>query len=240
MDPLIYKLRGVTRRPESRVIVDIDHLDIHAGELLCVLGPSGAGKSSLLRMLNFSDPPDSGTIEFEGQVPTYQPQPTALIRRIGTVFQRPFFLQGTVRDNIVYPLRLRKINNDDRISAIMDHLEIASLADAQINTLSGGEMQRVALARILVYQPEVILMDEPTANLDPRNGAIIEAMILDEHQRGRTIVMVTHNIFQAKRIAQRVALMMESQIIELAGAAEFFDTPKDPRAQKFLSGDLIY
>ncbi|MEZ4661925.1 MAG: ATP-binding cassette domain-containing protein [Caldilineaceae bacterium] len=108
-------------------------------------------------------------------------------------------------------------------------------------TLSGGEMQRVALARALVLQPDVLLLDEPTANLDPRNVALIESIVADLNQRqGVTVVLVTHNVFQARRLAHRAALMLDGQIVETADKDTFFGNPSDPRTQAFIEGDMVY
>ena len=114
------------------------------------------------------------------------------------------------------------------------------LAEAHPRTLSGGEAQRVAIARALVLEPRVLLFDEPTANLDPYNVRIIEKLVKEQNQDyGTTIVLVTHDIFQAKRLATRVGLLVNGELIEVAPADEFFNTPKDPRTAAFLAGDLI-
>jgi tungstate transport system ATP-binding protein len=239
MDSLIYQLDGIVRQPADRAIVSIRTLQIHKGELFCVLGPSGAGKSSLLRLLNFIDAPDEGLLAFEGRHVPY-PAEIEMRRRIGTVFQRPEFLSGSVWDNVAYPLRIRRAYDSDVVGNALVHLDIAHLKHEDIRVLSGGEMQRVAIARALVHDPEIILFDEPTANLDPHNGGLVERIIEAEHRRGKTIVLVTHNIFQAQRLAQRVGLMVYGELIELSEAHAFFTNPTDARAKAFVNGEMIY
>lgn len=107
-------------------------------------------------------------------------------------------------------------------------------------TLSGGEAQRVALARVLVYDPDLILLDEPTANLDPANTLIIEGALRNANLQGKTIVLVTHNIFQARRLAKRVGLLLEGEMVEVQETERFFNSPMDQRTRRFISGDLVY
>jgi tungstate transport system ATP-binding protein len=118
---------------------------------------------------------------------------------------------------------------------------MAGLANARPRTLSGGELQRVALARALVLEPRVLLLDEPTANLDPANVRLIETLIREQRERaGTTVVLVTHNVFQARRLATRVALLLDGELVETAPAQVFFTAPQDPRTAAFMSGDLVY
>jgi tungstate transport system ATP-binding protein len=115
------------------------------------------------------------------------------------------------------------------------------VARQHARTLSGGELQRVALARAIVIKPEVLLLDEPTANLDPYNVGLIEDIVRDlNHTRGTTAVLVTHNVFQAKRLADRVALLLECKLVEIAEVNKFFESPDDPRTAAFVRGDLVY
>jgi len=151
-------------------------------------------------------------------------------------------LNRSVWDNVAFGLELR--GNRDAKSEIQSALEkvgLANLARQRARTLSGGEAQRVALARALVLKPDILLMDEPTANLDPANVAIIEQIAADLNKdSGTTLVLVTHNIFQAKRLAHRVAFIYEGQLIELGSNSEFFNAPKDPRTIAFIGGEMVY
>jgi len=239
----LYQIKDLRKCYEERCILQLQNFEIFRGEILGLVGPSGAGKSSLLRMLNFLETPTEGTIEFEGF--TYHSgleAPLEIRRRVTTVFQRPVLLNRSVWDNVAFGLELR--GNRDAKSEIQSALEkvgLANLARQRARTLSGGEAQRVALARALVLKPDILLMDEPTANLDPANVAIIEQIAADLNKdSGTTLVLVTHNIFQAKRLAQRVAFIYEGQLIELGSNSEFFNAPKDPRTIAFIGGEMVY
>jgi tungstate transport system ATP-binding protein len=144
--------------------------------------------------------------------------------------------------NVNYGLRLRGRKDSSRpVEKALKQVGLEDLARQQARTLSGGEAQRVALARAMVVQPDVLLLDEPTANLDPYNVGLIEdiARTLNE-ERGTTLVLVTHNVFQAKRLAHRVALLLEGQIVEIADVDVFFRSPRDPRTAAFVRGEMIY
>jgi len=239
----IYRLQDVVKVYGGRKVVDVAALDIHRGEIFGLVGPSGAGKSTLLRLLDFLEPPTAGQIHFgrhsvngSGQIPL------AVRRRVTTVFQRPVLLSTTIYSNVAYGLKLRGERGvDARVTEVLARVGLTELARAPARTLSGGEAQRVALARAMVIEPEVLLLDEPTANLDPYNIGLIEGIVTDlNRQRGTTIVLVTHNVFQARRLAHRAALMLDGQIIEVTPAPQFFETPSDPRTAAFVRGEMVY
>jgi tungstate transport system ATP-binding protein len=238
----IYQLADVQHRYGDRLVLNIPALEIRAGEVLAVVGPSGAGKSTLLRLLNFLEPPSAGAITFQGQAAADPTRlPLELRRQVTTVFQRPVLLSASVLANVAYGLRLRGQGGARRRAMdALAQLGLAHLAKAPARTLSGGEMQRVALARALVLGPAVLLLDEPTANLDPANVQAIERAVAEAHRQGTTIVLVTHNLFQARRLAGRVALLLEGQLAEVADTAAFFEHPRDPRAAAFVRGEMIY
>lgn len=242
MSRLAYHLDGVTVRYGGRTVLDLPLLDIPCGETLAVLGPSGAGKSTLLRLLNMLERPATGRITLLGQrLPSTGEAPLALRRQVTTVFQRPAILGGTVFDNVSYGLRLRGRGRDrERAMAALDRVGLAGLAGRHTGTLSGGELQRVALARALAVDPAVLLLDEPTANLDPANVQLIEAAIAAARARGVTIVLVTHNLFQARRLADQAALLLEGRIVEQAPAEQLLTAPCDPRAAAFVNGEMVY
>ena len=243
MSEPIYQVRGVTQSYEGRCVLRVDHLDIHRGEILALVGPRGAGKSTLLRLLNFLEPPASGAIRFlDAEFSRERALPLALRRRVTTVFQRPVLLQRSVAANISYGLRLRgQRDSADLIHATLQRVGLADLAQRRAQTLSGGEVQRVALARAIILRPDVLLLDEPTANLDPYNVGLIEEIVRAlNHEQGMTAVLVTHNVFQARRLAQRVVLMLEGSVIEVAATEEFFRSPQDPRTAAFVRGDMVY
>ncbi len=242
MSAPLYELNDVTMRYGNRTVLDVQHLEVYPGEILCLVGPSGAGKSTLLRILNFLEPPTSGTVRFAEH--TYGAEgsmPLDLRRQVTTVFQRATLLNRSVSANVAYGLRLR--GRRDGREAIEDALEqvgLAALARHKARTLSGGEAQRVALARAIVLRPQVLLLDEPTANLDPYNVGQIESIVHALNERnGTTIVLVTHNTFQARRLANRAGLLLGGQLVEVAESERFFTAPTDPRTAAFVSGELV-
>jgi tungstate transport system ATP-binding protein len=235
-----YELRGIVRTYDGRPVLRVATLDIREGEILAIIGPNGAGKSTLLRLLNFLEPPDRGGIRYFGQQIDHPPS-LELRRQVTMVFQRPVLISGSVRDNLVYPLRIRGMLSRDRIEDLLDRFNLRGMASESSRNLSGGEYQRVALARALAASPRVLLLDEPTANLDPHNVGMIEAIVQSVRAAGRpTPVLVTHNIFQAKRLADRVAMLLDGDFIEVGPAEHFFDAPKDPRTAAFVRGEMVY
>ncbi len=240
----IFTVNNLTQAYNGRTVLQIDRLEIYEGEILGLVGPSGAGKSTLLRHLNFLEEPAGGFLtyreaRFNGVLP-----PLELRRTVTTVFQRPVLLNRSVAANVAYGLKLRGKDARAREQAVAEALQrvgLADLADAPARTLSGGEAQRVALARALVIEPDVLLLDEPTANLDPYNIKLIEQIVAEvNRERGTTVVLVTHNIFQAKRLAHRTALILDGRLVEIANTDTFFHAPVDPRTAAFVQGDMVY
>jgi len=235
----VYRLEAVRQRYGARTVLHLPALTVAAGETVGVIGPSGAGKSTLLRLLQFLERPSDGQIWFGGQRVT-APAPLDVSRRITTVFQRPVMLDRSVRDNVRFGLRLRGITADELVDSLLERVSLAPLAKAAARSLSGGEMQRVALARALATQPDVLLLDEPAANLDPANVALVESLIRDEQARGTTVVLVTHNTHEARRLAHRTLLLIDGQPVEMAPTDVFFSAPEHPRTRAFLAGELVY
>lgn len=237
----VYWLEGVEQWYSGRQVLSIASLAIKRGEILAIVGPSGSGKSTLLRLLNFLEPPSAGTLCFDGQIMNGT-VPLAVRRRITTVFQSPNLLNRKVTANIGYGLALRGQKLPaDVLDTWLARLGLAKVASQRPTQLSAGEAQRVALARALVLRPEVLLLDEPTANLDPYNVGLIEEIVYEENSRhGTTVVLVTHNIFQARRLAHRTGLLLNGELVELAQTDTFFERPKDGRTAAFVRGEMIY
>ncbi|MFN8495831.1 MAG: phosphate ABC transporter ATP-binding protein [Caldilineaceae bacterium] len=250
MSEALYMLEQVTKAYGTRSVLAIDHLQIRQGEILALVGPSGAGKSTLLRLLNFLEMPTTGSLTFQGLTfNTAHAAPLALRRQVTMVFQRPVLLRRSVAANVAYGLGLRnkfwaRTNRaavGHAVNTALKEVGLCDMASQPARTLSGGEAQRVALARALVLHPEALLLDEPTANLDPYNVSLIEQIITRRNQEhGTTMVLVTHNIFQAKRLAQRVALLLDGRIVEVADTAQFFEAPQDARTAAFVRGEMVY
>lgn len=242
-DEPIYRIQGLIKAYGERQVLDIPSLAIHRAEIYCLVGPSGAGKSTLLRLLNFLEPPSSGSLEFEGVAfRSNDEMPIDLKRRVTMVFQRPMLLERSVWENVTFGLRLRgQRDSRAQIEAALEEVGLAHLTQQRARTLSGGEAQRVALARAIVLRPDVLLLDEPTANLDPYNVGLIETIVRRINEQARTtIILVTHNVFQAKRLATRVAFMLEGKVVEEADPETFFNSPADPRTGAFVHGDMVY
>jgi tungstate transport system ATP-binding protein len=221
MSDVIYRLENVQQRYGARTVVVVDALEVRRGEIFALVGPSGAGKSTLLRLLNFLETPTTGVISFDGAtVAAGQEAPLALRRKVTTVFQRPVLLRHSVEANVGYGLQLRgQRNYGAAVQAALTEVGLAHLARRPARTLSGGEAQRVALARAMVLQPAALLLDEP---------------------HGLTVVLVTHNLYQARRLAHRVALMLEGRIVEVGDVRTIFEQPADPRTAAFVRGDMVY
>ena len=236
---LAYRVTGLRHRYGERVVLDVPALDIARGETLAVIGPSGAGKTTLLRLLQFLERPTEGRIEYAG-APTSFPMPIETSRTITTVFQRSLMLDRSVRNNVAFGCRLRGSREFADVDALIERLALNHLAKAPARSLSGGEMQRVALARAMATRADVLLLDEPAANLHPRNVGIVEAMIKELQGGGTTLVLVTHNTHEARRLASRTLFLLDGQVVEVGSTATLFDSPADPRTRKFLSGELVY
>jgi len=240
----LYTLNQVEQTYGARTVLRIPDLVIEQGEIFALVGPSGAGKSTLLRLLALLETPASGdlTLHLDGRQVTSETATIHDRRQAAMVFQRPALLSRSVRANVAYGLRVRgERDGRSRIDAALARVALTSLADASPRTLSGGEMQRVAVARALVLEPRILLLDEPTANLDPYNVRLIEGLIRDQHDaHGATVVLVTHNVFQAQRLATRVALLLDSALVEVAPTGTFFNSPRDPRTAAFVSGEYVY
>ena len=234
---VIYQLRSIQHRYDGRLILDLPALDVVRGEILSVVGPSGSGKSTLLRLLQFLEAPGAGSITFDGIEIVSRPG-LEVRRRIATVFQHPILLDRSVRDNVAFGLRLRGLHDERRVDEAIERVGLSEYTRVNARTLSSGEAQRVALARAIVLEPDALLLDEPTANLDPYNVGLIEALVRAHGHT--TIVLVTHNTFQAKRLADRVGLLLSGRLIELASTGEFFNAPADPRTRAFLNGEMVY
>jgi tungstate transport system ATP-binding protein len=239
----IYQIRDLVQIYENRRVLEISTLDILSGEVLALVGPSGSGKSTLLRLLNFLEAPTQGKIIYQGiEFNPSGEMPLEKRRSVTTVFQRPMLLERTVYENVAFGLRLRgERDARDRVQAALEEVGLANLARQRARTLSGGEAQRVALARAMVLEPDVLLLDEPTANLDPYNVGLIETIARRLYtNHGTTLVLVTHNVFQAHRLADRVVFLLEGKQIETASVQDFFERPQDPRTRAFVNGEMVY
>jgi tungstate transport system ATP-binding protein len=210
-------------------------LRIEAGQRLIVLGANGAGKSLFLRLCHGLIDPTTGRRVWASGEGRAQAQ--------AMVFQRPVLLRRSVAANLDYPLALKGVSRAarrDTVAHTLDRFGLTPLADRPARLLSGGEQQRLALARAWAMRPQVLFLDEPSSALDPSATRTIEEMVEQFSAEGITIVMTTHNLGQARRLAQDVAFLHRGRLIEHRSAADFFAGPEAPEARAFLAGDLIW
>jgi tungstate transport system ATP-binding protein len=204
-----------------------------------VIGPNGAGKSLLLRLCHGLLAPSQGRILCNGRAEGVGPEVRA---RQAMVFQRPVHLRRSAVANLTYALAARGVpraRRRERALGALDRFGLGRLADRPARVLSGGEQQRLALARAWLLEPELLLLDEPTAALDPPSTKAIEAAIDLFAREGVTIVMTTHDLGQARRHADVVVFLAGGRLIEQGPAAEFFDRPRTTEARAFLKGELV-
>jgi len=220
-DKVILATEHLSRVVGAVTLVNDVSVEIHTRELVAVVGPSGSGKSSFLRLLNRLDEPTSGTVHLEG-VDYRQIPPRELRRRIGMVTQRAFLFPGSVADNISFGPRQRGEELPlDEIDGLLVHVGLPGFADRNVANLSGGEAQRVSLARALANSPTVLLLDEPTSALDQEAKLGIELLIEKIVQQSRlTCVLVTHDVEQASRIADRVMVFQAGRVLKVGSAQE--------------------
>ena len=217
-------LQDLQLRENGVDIIRDANIHLGAGRTV-ILGPNGAGKSSLLRLMHGLLRPSGGSIVW--------PQPLSQ----GMVFQRPLMLRSTVLANIEYGLRLRRVaapQRRQRALAALAHVGLGGLAERQARRLSGGEQQRIALARVWALAPQVLFLDEPTASLDPASSREVERIIHAIAADGARIVLTTHNIGQARRLAEEVLFIDAGRVLEQTPAAEFFRAPRSAAAQLFI------
>jgi putative ABC transport system ATP-binding protein len=213
--------RHLSRRVGQRLLVEDVSVKVSSGEIVAIVGPSGAGKSSFLRLLNRLDEPTSGTVLLKsGDYRSIAPQ--ELRRRIGMVMQTAYLFPGTVSSNIAFgPGQRGEILQAGQIASLLERVGLAGFADRDVGHLSGGEAQRVALARTLANAPEILLADEPTSALDEASVRGIEDLILDiVQERQMTCVIVTHNRAQAARLAARTMVMEAGRLVAIGPTRE--------------------
>ena len=231
------KLKNVSYEIEGmRLIKDLS-VEFSSSSLTVILGPNGAGKSLLLRLCHGLIEPSSGTIEWCGN------ENTSARRHQAMVFQRPIMLRRNVFANLDHSLKHRGIKKAERINKIeetLKHTGLTRLTNVPARRLSVGEQQRLAVARAWCLAPEVLFLDEPTAALDPAATHSLERIIDEIKETGTKIIMSTHDLGQAKRLADEVLFLYRGRLLERADANHFFDQPKNDLAKSFMRGELLW
>lgn len=217
-------------------VLNIEKLAVRDGKITAIVGPNGAGKSTLLNLIGNLLEKDEGVIRYDGDKKVPE-------KNITLVFQEPYLISTTVRKNIAYPMKLRNISREvieARIRELSKELNLNELLDKRADQLSLGEVQKVALARALSFEPELLLLDEPCASIDPYTTSEIEKILMKmNHRRGTTMIMVTHNLAQARRLADDVILLKKGKLVECCGAERFFVHPENEETKKFVEGELL-
>jgi len=241
------RARGVLPIEAENLLVDrggrrllaIGELALDGGLLTVVLGPNGAGKSLLLRVLAGLLSPDRGRVRWAGAPPV---QGRARARRLGFVFQKPVLLRRSALANVRYALRVAGFGLGEarvRAEAALERASLAALARAPARVLSAGEQQRLALARALALEPEVLLLDEPAASLDPASTLAIEALVGEAQAQGTKVVLVTHDLAQARRLGEEIVFLHAGGVSERGPADRFFAGPESEPARAYFEGRLI-
>ena len=229
------KLEDVCFTAGGRAIIDRVSFELAAGPRTVILGSNGAGKSVLMRLCHGLLKPTAGRIEWRGSRDEGRPRAQAM------VFQRPVMLRRSALDNVTYGLKLARVarpERERRARAVLDAVGLSSVADRPARVLSGGEQQKLALARARALEPEVLFLDEPTANLDPSATREVERIVDDIHSSGTKIVMTTHNLGQARRLADEILFLSGGRLAEHAPVERFFAQPSTAEAAAFIKGEL--
>jgi tungstate transport system ATP-binding protein len=240
----IIKASGLRHRYGAAEILKGITLSVEPGETLAIIGPSGAGKSTLLRLLDLLEQPTGGTISINGEsATTSAARRLSLRRKMSFVHQKPLVFSTSVFDNVAQPLRWRGFKGDEVQQRVANSLAVVGLGgfeSRQAKTLSGGETQRVALARALATDPEILFLDEPTANLDPRATTLVEELISNIiKQKNLTVVMTTHDLAQGQRLAGRIGVMMNGELLQLGKSEDIFLAPACRAVAEFIGIENI-
>jgi tungstate transport system ATP-binding protein len=235
----ILPIRGealVVERAGRRILDGVD-IDIDGRGTLVLMGPNGAGKSLLTRVLAGLVRPTAGRVSWGGVAPD-----RARAAKIGFVFQRPVLLRRSALANVTYALTVTGVprtERPERALAALTRARIAHLAETPARVLSGGEQQLLSIARALATEPEILILDEPTSNLDPAATVAIETLVGEVRSTGVGVVLITHDLGQARRLADEVAFLHHGKLVERTPREQFLLQPRSPQAQAFMRGEIV-
>ncbi|MCM1992544.1 ABC transporter ATP-binding protein [Oceanirhabdus seepicola] len=230
------KVSNLKKQYGNKIILDIEKLELKSGKIYGIIGPNGAGKSTLLKIISGLEEPTEGEITINGEK-----LDNIKMKHITYSNQKPYLYRTTVFNNVSYPLKFRKINKENINSTVNDILrefKIEHIKEQQAVRLSGGETQKVALARALVFNPRCILLDEPTANIDPDYIDLIEKAVIKRNKKNHcTILIITHNISQARRICDEIIFLDKGKVIEFGDMKDIFTNSTNNITRKFLDAE---
>ncbi len=242
---MLLEVKNICQRFGDNLVLNDINLNVGHGETLAIIGPTGCGKTTLLRILGLLDKPVSGTIDFNGKEINGSLKDRLEIRRkMAIVFQRPAVFNTNVYNNIAYGLKVRKEEKSllrPKVSEALETVGLGGYEKRKARTLSGGEIQRVALARAMVIEPQLLLLDEPTANLDPVTTSNIEKLISEViHKLGTTVIMTTHDMLQGQRLADRIGVIMNGTMLQTGDPREIFSSPQSTGIAEFVGMENIF
>lgn len=206
-------LHHITKKFADKTVLNIEQLELNAGMVTGIIGPNGSGKSTLMKIIAGLDKEYTGLLHIEGQEINQE-----ISKNMTLVFQKPYLINTDVYNNIAYPLKIRgisKVEIKNKTEKMIELLQLKEIIQQNARTLSGGEMQKVALARAIVFEPKLLLLDEPTSNIDPKTMQLMENAIKYINQScNTTVVLVTHNIRQLQRVCSHAVFMQEGKVAE--------------------------
>ncbi len=240
----LIETRDLWQRRSGKDILKNINIRVERGEVFALIGPTGAGKTTLLRLIDLIDTPTSGKIFFDGADMTASEKVRLEARRrMAFVLQKPIVFNMSVYDNIAYGLRWRgegRSHIREKVNRILERVGLTDYKSRNARTLSGGEVQRVAIARAITIEPEVLLLDEPTANLDPLSASRIEELIAGIiKQNAITVIMATHDMSQGQRLADRISVLVDGEILQTGGSRDIFTSPRNREVAEFIGMENI-
>lgn len=227
-------LKNLKKVYKNKTVLNINTLHLKEGRIHGIIGPNGAGKSTMLRIIAGLEEATTGKVFYNEKE-----LDNTVIRKVTYMSQSPYLLRESVSNNISYPLKIRKQRKkviDEKVTNIMREFNVLSLRNQLATSLSGGESQKVALARALVFKPELILLDEPTANIDPNSIEVIEKAIIKRNkEKNMTTIIITHNIGQARRLCDEIIFIKDGLVKEHGKTDQILFNPKNDVTKRFLS-----
>ncbi|MCJ7665251.1 MAG: ABC transporter ATP-binding protein [Actinobacteria bacterium] len=244
MDSRIIEIKGLEKKYSSKFSLSVDGLYLKRNKILTIIGPNGSGKSTLIRLLDLLEKPDSGVIFFNGKnILDKKTDRAAVRKKIAVVFQEPLLFNTSVYSNIIMGLKFRKIALNkvrDRLEYFTEKLKIGDILGRSVKNLSGGEKQRVSLARALILDPQLLLLDEPLANIDQQSRESLRSDLFEVLKRyGKSIIYVTHDRNEAMILADYMAVMNEGRIEQFAPREEVFRKPANEFIAKFVGIETL-